>query len=89
MSGETVLFKSQERKSRQEIAQSLRLVADKLEHGNLQLRAGSQELSLDFPETMSLEIKVEEELKTRPKRSLELELEWYPDDSEGGGTIIA
>jgi amphi-Trp domain-containing protein len=89
MSKETVLFKSQEKRSRQEIVETMRQLADKIEQGSLQLRGGGQEISLDFPAALTLEIKVEDEQKASLKRSLELELEWYPGQSDDTGTVIA
>ncbi len=83
MGVERVLFKSEEKRTRQEIAELLRQVAAKVEAGRLTLSQGEKRLDLDFPATMTVEIKVEEEEKTVVKRSLEIELEWVPGQ-EGG-----
>ena len=76
MGQETVLFKSEERKSLGEIATVLRQVADRVEQGSISLGQGADKIVLDFPGTLTLEIKVEEEQKKFLKRSLEIELEW-------------
>jgi len=91
MGRETILFKSEEKKSAAEVAQTLRLVADKVEAGAITLTQGAESLELVFPGTMSFEIKAEEEEgRTRTKRSLEFELEWTvgeEDATSGGATI--
>ncbi len=85
MGREKVLFKSEEKKSRVEIVSILRSVADRIEQGTMTLRQGEREVVLDFPQHMTLELKVEDEKKKRKgtKRQLEIELEWYPDAGEG------
>ncbi len=92
MGRETVLFKSEEKKSSVEGVAVLRSIADKIEKGkSMTLRQGKDKVVLDFPQNMTLEIKVEDEEKKRKgtKRSLEIELEWYPgsDGKHGGVTI--
>jgi amphi-Trp domain-containing protein len=76
MGRETVLFKSEEKKTRSEIAEILRLLADKVEQGHMILSNEAGNVDLAFPENMILEIKAEEETKRKTKRSLEIELEW-------------
>ena len=85
---EKVLFKSEEKKSAGEIAAALRRIADKVESGGLTLKQGQDTVQLDFPETMTLEIKVEEESGRQTKRSLEIELEWVPGQQASGKTEI-
>ncbi len=91
MGREKVLFKSEEKKSSVEIVSILRSIADRIEQGSMTLRQGDQEIVLEFPRQMTLELKVEDEQKKRKgtKRQLEIELEWYPDagDSPAGVTI--
>jgi len=90
MGRETILFKSEEMKSATEVAQALRLVADKIEEGSITLSQGDESLVLHLPSTMSFEIKAEEEEgRTKTKRSLEFELEWTLGEEEknGGATI--
>ncbi len=91
MGREKILFKSEEKKSRVEIVSLLRSVADRIEQGHMTLRQGEKEVVLDFPQHMTLELKVEDEQKKRKgiKRQIEIELEWYPGAGEehGGVTI--
>lgn len=80
---EKTLFKTEERKDTGQTAQILRTIADKIESGNLVLTSTGQEISLQIPASLNLEIKVEEETSRAgkpPKKSLEIELEW----TEGG-----
>ncbi|KPJ97576.1 MAG: hypothetical protein AMJ60_10835 [Desulfobacterales bacterium SG8_35] len=88
MGHETVLFKSEEKKTKSEIADVLRLLADKVAQGCMTLNNQEMTVDLDLPETMTLEIKVEEETKQKTKRSLEIELEWIVGANEQGSMVI-
>ena len=85
---ETVLFKSEEKKSAKEIADILRQIADKIESGSMTLMQSGKETILDFPQSMILEMKVEEEQGRKLKKSFEIELEWTPGEAQQGGTAI-
>ena len=87
---ETVLFKSEEKKSAKEIAAVLRVIAEKIDEGAMTLQQGDSEVVLDFPSSMVLEMKVEEEQGRKLKKSFEIELEWVPGEEEpgGGATIL-
>jgi amphi-Trp domain-containing protein len=52
----------------------------------LVLKQGSEELSLEFPHNLILEVQVEDEDKRTKgiQHSLELEIKWYDDDSAAG-----
>lgn len=55
----------------------LRDLVNRLEQGKITFKRGEEELFIEIPEQVVLEIKVEE--KTKPgkiKRSLEIEIEW-------------
>lgn len=89
MARETVLFRSEERKSRDEVAQFLRQIADRLQSGSVTLIQGEERLQLDIPTGLTLEIKVEEEQKRDgPRRSLEIEVEWREGDSGDTGGVV-
>ena len=89
MGKEIVLMKSEEKKSRQEVADFLKELADKVVEGKIVLNKGEEQLELDLPENLVLEIKAEEEQKhERMKYSFEVELEWYPGEDEGGGISL-
>ncbi|WP_285907452.1 amphi-Trp domain-containing protein, partial [Pseudodesulfovibrio pelocollis] len=81
MGRETVLFKSEERKTTAEAAAVLRAIADKIETGQITLTAQGGEVSLAIPPQITLEIKAEEEEGRTRKRSLEIELEWTEGDT--------
>ena len=85
---ETVLFKSEEKKSAKEIAEILRQIADKIESGSMTLIQSGNETILDFPQSMILEMKVEEEQGRKLKKSFEIELEWIPGEAQEGGAKI-
>lgn len=85
---ETVLFKSEEKKTKGEIADTLRTIADKIDKGNLVLKQDSTDIAPEFPAQMVLDLKVEEEQGKNFKRSLEIELEWIVGDVSSSATQI-
>ncbi|KPK23335.1 MAG: hypothetical protein AMJ61_15895 [Desulfobacterales bacterium SG8_35_2] len=88
MGVETVLFKSEEKKSSKDIADILRQIADKIDSGTMTLMQSGNKIVLDFPSSMILEMKVEEEQGRKLKRTFEIELEWTPGEAEEGGATI-
>lgn len=86
MGREIELFKSKERKGRQEVADFLRQLADKVAAGNLVLKQGQEEVSLELPENVILEVEVEDEQKRKRgvQHKLEIELKWYDNDDQSG-----
>jgi amphi-Trp domain-containing protein len=63
----------------------LHQLADKLAKNQVILRQGSEEIVIDVPDNVVLEIKVEEEdKKGKMKRTLEVEIEWIEGDDSGG-----
>jgi len=83
---EHVLFKSEEKKKSIDAAAVMRIIADKLETGEITLSQGGDEVRLSVPETVTLELKVEEETKpgrSGVKKSLEIEIEWVEGESGG------
>jgi amphi-Trp domain-containing protein len=85
MGKETRLFKSEERKSRPEVSAFLRQLSEKLAEGQVVLRQGSDEITLQLPGNLMLEVQVEDEDKRSRgiQHSLEVEIKWF-DDDEGG-----
>ncbi len=84
MGREIILFETEERKNAAEVSAFLRTLADKIESGGLTLKAGSNEVALNLPRNLILEVKVEEEEKKgKTKMSLEVEIEWIVGQ-EGG-----
>ncbi|MDT8307434.1 MAG: amphi-Trp domain-containing protein, partial [Anaerolineae bacterium] len=74
MGKEVVLFASEEPHSLKDVAAFLRELADKLDGNEVVLRKGSEELAVQIPNNVVLELKVEEEeKKQRTQRSLEIE----------------
>ncbi|MFW5964250.1 MAG: amphi-Trp domain-containing protein [Natronomonas sp.] len=85
---EEVLFKTEQRQSRAEIADHLRAVAEKLEAGEaLTLSSGTESISLDIPSEPTFEVKAEREQEgTSSELSVEFELEWDENDDGGNGS---
>ena len=86
MGKEIRLFKSQERKTRDEVAAFLTQLADKITSGQVVLKKGQEGVTLDMPYNLVLEIQVEDEDKKQKgtQHSLELEIKWFDDDSAAG-----
>lgn len=77
MGKEMILIKSEEKVSRFDAATFLRQLADKLDSGKVTLKQGSEELLLEIPAQITLEVKAEDEPKRKgTQRSLEIEFEW-------------
>lgn len=88
MGKEVVLFKSEEKRSVQEVAGFLRELADKIAAQQVILQQGENEITLNLPAQITLEVKAEEEdKKTRTQRSLEVELEWNVGEDAGPLTL--
>lgn len=83
---ETVLFKSEEKMARTEVTAALRTIADKIDSGQIALSMGEDQVSLEIPENVTLELKAEEEVLRSGgiKKSLEIEIEWK-EGQEGEG----
>ena len=90
MGKETKLFKSEERKTRAEVSAFLHQLADKLAEGQVVLRQGQDEIVLQLPHSLILEIQVEDENKKRKgiQHSLEVEIKWFDNDDAGGGPLV-
>jgi len=86
MGKEKKLFKSEERRSRSDVSAFVQQLADKIGEGRVILRQGQEELSLDLPNNLILEIQVEDEDKKRKgvQHSLEIEIKWFDSDAAGG-----
>jgi len=86
MGKETRLFKSEERHNRTEVATFLRELAGKVGVGRVVLRQGDEEIGLDLPNNLILEIQVEDEDKGSKgiQHSLEIEIKWYDGNKKAG-----
>ncbi|QCJ46613.1 MULTISPECIES: amphi-Trp domain-containing protein [Haloprofundus] len=86
---EEVLFKTEHRQRRADVANYLRTVADKLDSGDpITLSAGDQSVTLDVPAQPTFEVKAERETSATSdsaELSVEFELEWDEGSSGEGG----
>jgi amphi-Trp domain-containing protein len=81
---EEVLFKSESERTREDIASSLRSVAEKLEQGDtVTLRSGSESVTMEPPARPTFEVKAEREgpADGPGELSIEFELEWDENTS--------
>ena len=85
MGRETRLFKSQERKSREDVSNFLHQLADKILNGKVVLSKGTEDLTLQLPENLVLEVQAEDEEKGTKgiQHSLEVEIKWFDNDQSG------
>lgn len=80
-----VLIEHEERVSRKQVATLFETIAAKLKQdGMLTLKLGQQEQQVQLPETVTLEVELEEK---NGEYSLEFELEWREGAEEGTLTI--
>jgi amphi-Trp domain-containing protein len=88
MGKEVKIFKSEEKKSRAEVSAFLSQLSEKLGTGTVVLRQGAEELKLELPHNLILEIQVEDEKKGKRgiQHSLEVEIKWF-DGDDGGGPL--
>lgn len=87
MGREVVLFSSEEKRDLSSVVAFLHELANRLESQEVVLRQGDEELRLQIPGTLVLEIKAEEEAKrNKTQRSLEIELEWIVGE-DGDSTV--
>ena len=86
MGKERRLFKSEERKNRSEVVAFLHQLSDKLSEGSVVLRQGKEEITLQLPHNLILEVQVEDEEKGSRgiQHSLEVEIKWFDDDGRSG-----
>ena len=86
MGRETRLFKSEESKKRSEVREFLQQIAQRIGNGEVVLRQGAEELVLQIPENLILEVEVENEDKRSKglQHSLEIEIKWFDDDGSSG-----
>jgi amphi-Trp domain-containing protein len=85
MGKEIRLFKSEERQSRSDLSAFMHQLADKIAEGQVVLRQGKEEIALQIPPSVILELQVEDEDKGTKgiQHSLEVEIKWFDDESEG------
>ena len=89
MGKEIVLFASEERSDLERVSAFLHNLADKIAEGRVVLRSGADEVLLELPRNIVLELKAEEEAKkNKTQRSLEIEIEWIVGDEAGGGVTL-
>ncbi|OYR39741.1 amphi-Trp domain-containing protein [Halorubrum sp. Ib24] len=84
---EKVLFESESRRSREEIAAYLRTVVESLESGSgITFTRGDESVTMDPPARPTFEVKVEREgpADGPGELSVEFELEWDEDGESGG-----
>lgn len=86
MGREVRLFKSEEPRKRNDVVSFLKELAGKIEEGKVVLKQGSEELVLEIPENLILDVKAEDEDKKKKgtQRSLEIEIKWFQNGQEGG-----
>jgi amphi-Trp domain-containing protein len=85
MGKEIRLFKTEEQKSRSEVSEFLHQIADKITDGKVVLSRGTEEITLQLPNNLILEVQVEDEDKKTKgiQHSLEIEIKWFDNDQSG------
>ncbi len=88
MGKEIRLFKSEEKKSRTDVSAFMQQLADKIAQGQVLLRQGQEEITLELPGNLILDVQVEDEDKGSRgiQHSLEVEIKWF-DDQDGESSL--
>ena len=88
MGRETRLFKSEEKKSRADVSAFMQQLADKIAQGQVVLKQGQEEITLEVPGNLILDVQVEDEDKGSRgiQHSLEVEIKWF-DGQDGEGSL--
>ncbi len=91
MGKEIKLFKSEERKNRSDVSEFFHQIADKIQEGRIVLRQAGEQIALNLPHNLILEIQVEDEDKKSKgiQHSLEIEIKWFDDDQSSGPLELA
>lgn len=66
----------------------MRQIADKIDDGTMILKKGADEIQIEFPPNMVLELKIEEEYGRKHKKSIEIEIEWIIGEEQTDGAQI-
>ena len=79
MGDKEVLFKTQEKKGRNDVSDMLHQLADKIAQGEVLLRHGEESISLQLPENLGLEVQVtcKDKAGKGKRHKLEVEIKWY------------
>jgi amphi-Trp domain-containing protein len=85
MGRETRLFKTEERKNKSDVSEFLHQLADKVSKGQVVLSQGTEDITLEIPNNLILEVQVEDEDKGTKgvQHSLEIEIKWYDNGQDG------
>ena len=85
MGRETRLFKTEERKSRSDVSEFLHQLADKISNGQVVLSQAAEEITLQLPHNLTLEVQAEDEDKGTKgiQHSLEIEIKWFDNEQSG------
>ena len=91
MGNEEVLYESEERQTVPDVINFLRQLADRMTDQQVVFGEGEEEVTLEIPHNVMLEIEVEreEEGPGKVKTSLEIEIEWIEDRATLGGEYSA
>ena len=80
MAKDKILFETEEKRDLASVADFLRELADRIDKKQVTFTQGDEELTIDLPNHITMEIKIEEEQKRELKHKLEIELEWKESD---------
>ncbi|MGB6245369.1 MULTISPECIES: amphi-Trp domain-containing protein [Gordonia] len=79
-------MKSSEAMSPAQLADLLEGLAARIRGGSVTLKSGTEEVVLDLPGRVKVDVEVTEAQRRRgTKTELEIEIEWYPGESGTGG----
>jgi len=85
------LFKSKERKSRADASAFLHQLTDKISQGQVVFRQGQEEIALQFSSSLTLKVKAKDKKKKKrgTRHSLEVKIQWFDNDDQGGSLELS
>ncbi|GAC55983.1 hypothetical protein GOHSU_02_01270 [Gordonia hirsuta DSM 44140 = NBRC 16056] len=83
------LLKTSQTMSLDGVATLLETLAGRIREGRVDLSVGTENVSLDLPANVKVDVEVTREPKRRrgPKLELEIEIEWREGDTAGPGQL--
>ena len=90
MGREIKVFTSEERKARPDVQDFLHKLADRVGEGQAVLSHGGQSVTVKMPNSVILQLQVEDEDKGSKgmQRSLKIEIKWFDQDDQSGSSSL-
>lgn len=83
------MMRSKEQRETKEVAEFLRLMADRMEKGQVVLQKGEKEAKIDVPEMIRFNVRArEKEIKKGLSQRITLSLSWMEGEDQGKKVVV-